>query len=66
MDLSLKPKKNGYVVLNYTHPHPHPAGDGTYYTTDVNVLDNKLWLCGVTEFVFGYMPEELWFLRLHK
>ena len=52
------------MVLNYTHPHP--AGDGAYYTTDVNVLDHKLWLCGVTEFVFGYMPEEVWFLRLHK
>jgi hypothetical protein len=60
LDLSLDPK-NEYQVLNYTHPHP--AGDGAYYTTDMNGCDHKLWLCGVTEFVFGYMPEEVWYKK---
>ena len=60
LDLSLDPK-NGYQVLNYTHPHP--AGDGAYYTTDMNGSDHKLWLCGVAEFVFGYMPEEVWYTK---
>jgi len=60
LDLSLDPK-NEYQVLNYTHPHP--AGDGAYYTTDMNGRDHKLWLCGVTEFVFGYMPEEVWYKK---
>ena len=60
LDLSLDPKA-GYEVLNYIHPHP--AGDGAYYIADMNGYDHKLWLCGVTEFVFGYMPEEVWFRK---
>ena len=58
LDLSLDPRRD-YQVLNYTHPHP--ANDGAYYTAEMNGSDHKLWLCGVTEFVFGHMPEELWF-----
>ena len=58
LDLSLDPRQ-GYQVLNYTHPHP--ANDGAYYTAEMNGRDHKLWLCGVTEFVFGHMPEEVWF-----
>jgi hypothetical protein len=60
LDLSLDPKA-GYEVLNYIHPHP--AGDGAYYIADMNGREHKLWLCGVTEFVFGYMPEEVWFKK---
>lgn len=58
LDLSLDPRRD-YQVLNYTHPHP--ANDGAYYTAEMNGSDHKLWLCGVTEFVFGHMPEEVWF-----
>ena len=60
LDLSLDPKA-GYEVLNYIHPHP--AGDGAYYMADMNGSEHKLWLCGVTEFVFGYMPEEVWYKK---
>ena len=60
LDISLDPKQ-GYEVLNYTHPHP--GNDGAYYTTEMDGADHKLWLCGVTEFVFGYMPEEVWYRR---
>lgn len=60
LDLSLDPKA-GYEVLNYIHPHP--AGDGAYYIADMNGSEHKLWLCGVTEFVFGYMPEEVWYRK---
>jgi len=60
LDLSLDPKA-GYEVLNYIHPHP--AGDGAYYMADMNDRQHKLWLCGVTEFVFGYMPEEVWYKK---
>lgn len=60
LDLSLEPK-TGYQVLNYTHPHP--AGDGAYYTVEMEGRDHKLWLCGVTESVFGYMPEEVWYKK---
>ena len=52
--------KAGCEVLNYIHPHP--AGDGAYYMADMNGSEHKLWLCGVTEFVFGYMPEEVWYI----
>ena len=58
LDLSLDPKA-AYEVLDYIHPHP--AGDGAYYIADMNGSEHKLWLCGVTEFVFGYMPEEVWY-----
>ena len=60
LDLSLDPKR-GYDVLNYKHPHP--ANDGAYYTAEMNGHDHKLWLCGVTEFVFGHMPEEVWYFK---
>jgi hypothetical protein len=60
LDLSLDPKM-GYEVLNYIHPHP--AGDGAYYSADMNGCEHELWLCGVTEFVFGYMPEEVWYRK---
>lgn len=60
LDLSLDPKA-GYEVLNYIHPHP--AGDGAYYMANMNGCEHKLWLCGVTEFVFGYMPEEVWYKK---
>jgi hypothetical protein len=60
LDISLAPKKD-YEVLNYSHPHP--AGDGAYYIANMRGRDHKLWLCGVTEFVFGFMPEEVWYKK---
>ena len=54
-------RKDGHQLLDCTHLHP--AGDGAYYTADMNGRDHKLWLCGVTEFVFGYMPEEVWYKK---
>src|SRR6056300_1374685 len=56
LDISLAPKKD-YQVLNYSHPHP--AEDGAYYIANMKGREHKLWLCGVTEFVFGFMPEEV-------
>ena len=47
----------------HPHPHPHPACDGAYYMADMNGSEHKLWLFGVTEFVFGYMPEEVWYRK---
>lgn len=58
LSLSLDPVP-GYHRLDYVHPHP--AGDGAYYLTYMKGEPHKLWLCGVTEFVFGYMPEEIWY-----
>ena len=58
LDLSLDPKQ-GYDVLNYRYPHP--GNDGAYYSTQMGNNEHILWLCGVTEFVFGHMPEEVWY-----
>lgn len=60
LDLSLDPK-HGYDVLNYRYPHP--ANDGAYYSTQMGNSEHILWLCGVTEFVFGLLPEEVWYRR---
>jgi hypothetical protein len=60
LDLSLDPKQ-GYDVLNYRYPHP--GNDGAYYSTQMGEDEHLLWLCGVTEFVFGYMPEEVWYRK---
>ena len=60
LDLSLNPKQ-GYDVLNYRFPHP--GNDGAYYSTQMGSKEHILWLCGVTEFVFGYMPEEVWYRK---
>ena len=61
LDLSLDPKQ-GYDVLNYRYPHP--GNDGAYYSTQMGDDEHILWLCGVTEFVFGHMPEEVWYVQL--
>ena len=60
LDLNLNEKEN-YGILNYAYPHP--AGDGAYYTTKMNGREHTLWLCGVTEFVFGEMPDKIWFKK---
>ncbi len=46
-------------VLHYVHPHP--ANDGAFYVTELEGAPHMLWLCGVTEFVFGHMPPKIWF-----
>ena len=49
----------GYAPLTYLAPHP--AGDGAYYTVDLNGAEHRMWLCGVTEFVFGAMPDRIYY-----
>ena len=60
LDLSLDPKQ-GCDVLNYRYPHF--GNDGAYYSTQMGEDEHILWLCGVTEFVFGFMPEEVWYRK---
>ena len=56
LDLSMDPK-DGWSELHYLMPHD--CGDGAHYL-DVE-HNHRMWLCGVTEFVFGEMPERIWF-----
>lgn len=52
-------RQAGYAPL--TSRAPHPAGDGAYYTVDLNGGEHRMWLCGVTEFVFGAMPDRIYY-----
>ena len=58
LDLSMDPKDN-WDRLHYLKPHAF--GDGAYYTFENEERLHRMWLCGVTEFVFGEMPERIWF-----
>lgn len=43
---------------------PHMYGDGAFYLTEPSELtktSERVWLCGVTEFVFGAMPPEIFY-----
>lgn len=42
-----------------TYVEPQEFGDGAYYRHETT--GHRMWLCGVTAFVFGEMPERLWF-----
>jgi hypothetical protein len=42
-----------------TYIEPEEFGDGAYYRHETT--DHRMWLCGVTAFVFGEMPERIWF-----
>ena len=41
-------------------PPSSRLGDGAHYTYKTTSASTE-WLCGVTEFVFGEMPERIWF-----
>lgn len=41
------------------HIRAHLFNDGAFYADDET--RHEMWLCGVTEFVFGGMPERIWF-----
>ena len=49
--------RDGWNVLAYLKAHPY--GDGADYL-DVQ-HQHRMWLCGVTEFVFGHMPPRIWY-----
>ena len=45
-----------YELIKY-----HDMSDGAmYYYTDKDGAENPMWLCGVTEFVFGNMPDKIY------
>lgn len=58
LDLSMD-HKDGWSELRYLKPHAF--GDGAYYTFENEERLHRMWLCGVTEFVFGEMPDRIWF-----
>lgn len=58
LNLSIDPKET-WRELNYLRPHAY--GDGAHYTYEDDERFHRMWLCGVTEFVFGEMPERIWF-----
>jgi hypothetical protein len=58
LNLSIDPK-DAWRELHYLRPHSY--GDGAHYTYEDDERFHRMWLCGVTEFVFGEMPERIWF-----
>ena len=52
----------GYDELQYQLAHPW--GDGAYYLSVAH--DHQMWLCGVTEFVLGRMPDKIWYAVTHS
>ena len=53
---------DGYDELHYQIAHPW--GDGAYYLSVAH--DHRMWLCGVTEFVLGRMPDKIWYSVTHS
>lgn len=53
---------DGWDELQYIVAHPW--GDGAYYLSVAH--DHKMWLCGVTEFVLGRMPDKIWYSVAHS
>lgn len=56
-DWHLQPHGSRHGELHFLREHPF--GDGAYYT-DAET-GHEMWLCGVTEFVFGRMPARIHF-----
>lgn len=57
LNLSLNEQDAAWRKLDYLLPHPF--ADGAYYV-DCST-GAEMWLCGVTEFVFGQMPPSIYF-----
>lgn len=61
LHLSLNEQDGAWRKLDYLLPHPF--ADGAYYVDCTTGAE--MWLCGVTEFVFGQMPPYIWFKVQH-
>ena len=60
LDVSLLPQdETQWHVLHYLYPQSY--GDGAFYRAHRNGHLHELWLCGVTEFVFGRMPKVIYY-----
>ncbi len=60
-------KANDREVLKLVHIRETNLGSGGDYLLELykgKPVHHKLWLCGVTEFVFGKMPQEIWFRKI--
>lgn len=59
VEISTQPQpESEWFSVNYVQRHP--AGDGAYYRTLHFGQPYDMWLCGVTEFVLGRMPEVIY------
>jgi len=59
IEISTQPQpESEWFSVNYVQRHP--AGDGAYYRTLHFGQPYDMWLCGVTEFVLGSMPEVIY------
>ena len=56
LKLSTQPKPNWEELV---YSERQVFGDGAYYIDQTT--NHRMWLCGVTEFIFAEMPERIWF-----
>lgn len=51
-------EKSGYEpIIKYMDDYV----DGAYYETVTGDKMHRMWLCGVTDYVFGTMPKTIWY-----
>lgn len=49
------------TLIHARDPQLSSGGDYLLETYMGKTIHHKLWLCGVTEFVFGHLPKKIWF-----
>jgi hypothetical protein len=60
LDISLYPIEN-FIKLSKIDECDPAIGGATYSIKDENnILPSQIWLCDVTKFVFGYLPENIY------
>ena len=67
IDLDIKPF-DGSDLLELTKVCDPSTGGGYYLMRrfEGRTLNQEMWLCAVTEFVFGYLPERIYVRRVKK
>ena len=55
LSISLEPTENG-ILLEFDLDE----AEGGWYNLKSDLFEFPIWLCHVTKFVFGYLPEKMW------
>jgi hypothetical protein len=62
--VSLEPFDDCTLELSKIADDPHGDGADYSYFNPVMFYNEKVWLCGVTEWYFGFMPEKIFLKNL--
>jgi hypothetical protein len=50
-------------LIRARDPQLSSGGDYMLERYEGQIIHHPLWLCGVTEFVFGHLPQKIWFKK---